>query len=29
MWTRHGGHHFDGADKSLADVVLRLVKITK
>lgn len=26
---RGGGHHFDGADKSLADVVLKLVKIKK
>lgn len=26
---RDGGHHFDGADKSLADVVLKLIKVTK
>ena len=26
---RNGGHHFDGADKALADVVLKLVKIAK
>lgn len=26
---RDGGHHFDGADKSLADVVLKLVKLIK
>ena len=26
---RDGGHHFDGADKSLASVVLKLVRITK
>ncbi|MEP6832919.1 MAG: AcvB/VirJ family lysyl-phosphatidylglycerol hydrolase [Gemmatimonas sp.] len=26
---REGGHHFDGADKSLAAVVLKLVKITQ
>ena len=26
---RDGGHHFDGADKTLADVVLKLLKATK
>lgn len=26
---RDGGHHFDGADKTLANVVLKLLKITK
>ncbi|MEO7997507.1 MAG: AcvB/VirJ family lysyl-phosphatidylglycerol hydrolase [Gemmatimonadaceae bacterium] len=26
---RDGGHHFDGADKSLADVVLKVLKISR
>ena len=26
---REGGHHFDGADKTLADVVVKLLKITR